>query len=55
MTRDAEEFSVGGHVGCREYTLPRNDLSSEPKGWISEGTKIDPVLEVNTNYHQGKP
>ena len=55
VTKDAEEFSVGGHMGCREYTLPRNDLSSEPKGWIREGTKIGSVLEVNTNYHQGKP
>ena len=30
MTRDAEEFTVGGRIGCREYTLPRNYLSSEP-------------------------
>ena len=34
---------------------PRDNLSSEPKGWIREGTKIGPVLEVTINYHQGKP
>ena len=51
MTRDAEEFSVGG----REYTVPRNDLSSKPKGWIREGSKIGPVLDADTNCHQGKP
>ena len=49
VTRNAEEFSVGGHIGCREYTLPRNDSSSEPKGGIRAGTKIGPVLEVTTN------
>ena len=25
---------------CREYTLPRNDGSSQPKGWIQGNTKI---------------
>ena len=25
---------------CREYTLPRNDGSSQPKGWIQGDTKI---------------
>ena len=25
---------------CREYTLPRNDGSSQPKGWIQGTTKI---------------
>ena len=32
-TKDAEEFSeFDGHVGCREYTLPRDDESSTPIG-----------------------
>ena len=32
MTKDTEEqFFVRV---CREYTLPRNDGSSQPKGWI---------------------
>ena len=53
MTKDAEEFShFDGHVACREYTLPRDDESSKPKGWIRGGTKIGLVLEVATSYHQ---
>ena len=55
MTKDAEEFSgFDSHVGCREYTLPRDDESSKPTGWIRGNTNIGPVLEVTTNYHQGK-
>ena len=34
---------------CREYTLPRSDESSQPKGWIQGNTKIGPVLEVTTS------
>ena len=37
---------------CREYTLPRNDESSQVKGWIRGNTKIGPVLEVKVCYHQ---
>ena len=36
-------------MACREYTLPRNDGSSQPKGWIQGNTKIGPVLEVTTS------
>ena len=32
VTRDAGEFQQT--VACREYTLPRDDKSSQPKGWI---------------------
>ena len=39
---------------CREYTLPRDEKSSDPKGWIRVNTKIGPVLEVTTSYRQGK-
>ena len=41
-------------MACREYTLPRDEDTSEPKGWIREKTKIGPVLEVTTSYLQGK-
>ena len=41
-------------VACREYTLPRDEKSSDPKGWIRGNTKIGPVLEVTTSYLQGK-
>ena len=41
-------------MACREYTLPRDENSSEPKDWIRGNTKIGPVLEVTTSYLQGK-
>ena len=35
MTKDTKEFSqYTESVACREYTLPRDERSSEPKGWI---------------------
>ena len=39
---------------CREYTLPRDEDTSEPKGWMRGNTKIGPVLEVATCCLQGK-
>ena len=55
MVKDTEEFSqFTESVACREYTLPRNEKSSDPKGWIRGNTKIGPVLEVTTSYLQGK-
>ena len=55
MTKDTEEFSqFTDSVACREYTLPRDEQSSDPKGWIRGNTKIGPVLEVTTSYLQGK-
>ena len=39
---------------CREYTLPLDEKSTDPKGWIRENTKIGPVLEVTTSDLQGK-
>ena len=53
MTKDTEEFSqFTNSVTSREYTLPRDENSSEPKGWIRRNTKIGPVLEVTTCYLQ---
>ena len=55
MTKDTEEFSrFAESVACREYTLPRDEKSSDPKRWIRGNTKIGPVLEVTTSYLQGK-
>ena len=55
MTKDTDEFSQSTEpVTCREYTLPRDEKSSDPKGWIRGNTKIGPVLEVTTSYLQGK-
>ena len=54
MTKDTEEFSQFHAVACREYTLPREEEASQPKGWIQGNTKIGPVLEVATIYLQGE-
>ena len=55
MTKETAEFSQFTHsVACREYTLPRDEETSEPKGWIRGNTKIGPVLEVTTCCLQGK-
>ena len=55
MTKDTEEFSqFTDSVACREYTLPRDENLSEPKGWIRGNTKIGPVLEVTTCCLEGK-
>ena len=55
MTKDTEELSqFTESVACREYTLPRDEKSSDPKDWIRGNTKIGPVLEVTTSYLQGK-
>ena len=51
MTKHADEFSQFTEpVTCREYTLPRDEKSSDPKDWIRGNTKIGPVLEVTTSY-----
>ena len=47
MTKDTEEQFFAR--ACRGYTLPTNDESSQPKGWIQGSTKIGPVLEVTTS------
>ena len=55
MIKHTDEFSQFTEpVACREYTLPRDESLSEPKGWSRENTKIGPVLEVTTSYQQGK-
>ena len=41
-------------MACREYTLPRDEKSSDPKGWIRGNTTIGSVLELTTSYLQGK-
>ena len=55
MTKHTEEFSqFTKSVACREYTLPRDEKSTDPRGCIRGNTKIGPVLEVPTSYLQGK-
>ena len=52
MTKDIEEQFFAR--ASREYTLPRNDESSQPKQWIQGNTRIGPVLEITTSYRYGK-
>ena len=55
MAKDTAEFSqFTDAVACREYTLPRDEDASEPKGWIRGNTKIGPVSEVTTCCLQGR-
>ena len=54
MTKDTADLSQFHSVACREYTLPREEPASQPKGWIQGNTKIGPVLEVATSCLHGK-
>ena len=54
MTKDTGDFRKFRAVACREYTLPRDDESSQPIGWIQGNTRIGPVLEITTSYLYGK-
>ena len=50
VTKDTDDFRQFRSVACREYTLPRDDPSSQPKGWIQGNMRIGPVLEVTTSF-----
>ena len=54
MTKDTGDLTQFHAVACREYTLPRDDESSQPRGWIQGNTRLGPVLEVTTSYMHGK-
>ena len=54
MTKDTGDLTQFNTVACREYTLPREDSTSQPKGWIQGNTKIGPVLEIATCCLHGK-
>ena len=54
MTKDTGDFTKIHTVACRVYTLPRDDGSSQPRGWIQGNSRIGPVLEVTTSYMYGK-
>ena len=41
-------------VACREYTLPRDDQASQPKGWIQGNMRIGLVLQVTTSFQHFK-
>ena len=54
VTKDTGDFRQFRSVACREYTLPRDDPASEPKGWIQGNMRIGPVLEVTTSFQHFK-
>ena len=42
MTKDTGDMTQFNTMACREYTLPREESTSQPKGWIQGNTKIGP-------------
>ena len=54
MTKDTGDLIQFHAVACREYTLPREEGASQPRGWIQGNTKIGPGLEVTTSRLHGK-
>ena len=55
MTKDTEELSQFTEpAACREYTLPRDEKSSDPKGRTRGNTKIEPAPEATNSHSQGK-
>ena len=54
VTKDTGDFRQFCSVTCREYTLPRDDRASQPKGWIQGNMRIGPVLEVTTSFQNFK-
>ena len=54
MTKDTGDLTQFNTVACRECTLPREESTSQPKGWIQGNTKIRPVLEVTTSFQNYK-
>ena len=53
MTKHTDDFlQFAEPVTCREFSLPRDDKSTDPKGWIQGDSKIGPVLEITTSYLQ---
>ena len=54
VTKDTSDFRQFNSVACLEYTLPRDDPTSQPKGWIQENMRIGLVLEVTTSFQHFK-
>ena len=46
MIEDTGDLTQFHAVACREYTLPRDDETSQPRGWIQGNTK-------NWTRHEG--
>ena len=46
ITKDTEDVTQFHAVACREYTLPREEDASQPRGWIQGKTKLDPCWKL---------
>ena len=46
MTKDTGDVTQFHAVACSEYTLLREDGSSQPRGWIQGNTKIGPCWKL---------
>ena len=51
MTKDTGDFRQFRSVACREYTLPRDDPASQPKGWIQGHMRIGPIGSHNQFFN----
>ena len=54
VTKNTGSLKQFRSVACREYTLPRDDSASQPKGWIQGYMRIGLVLEVTTSFQHFK-
>ena len=54
VSKDTGSLRQSRSVACREYTLPRDDKASQPKGWIRGNMRIGPVLEITTSFQHFK-
>ena len=44
VTKDIGSLTQFRSVACREYTLPRDERASQPKGWIRGNMRIGSLL-----------
>ena len=51
MTKDTGDFGQFRSVACREYTLPRDDESSQPRGWIQGNIRSHDQLHVRKTWN----
>ena len=54
VTKDTGSLRQFRSVACREYTLARDDPSSQLKGWVQGNMRIGPVLEVTISFKNFK-
>ena len=54
VPKDTGDFGKFQSVVCREYTVPRDNPVSQPKGWIQGNMRIGLVLDVTTSFQNFK-